>query len=115
AAQIALDREGVCRRLAVGIGAATACPLRLDAVTSALVGAPLDLDAARSVVTEAGAALEPMCDLDASAGDRRGRRGPPPGRAIADAAAMATAGGVAAGGATAPKGAVASKRGGHVH
>ena len=36
AAQIALDEHGMCRRVVLGIGAVTACPLRLEA--TALVG-----------------------------------------------------------------------------
>ena len=41
AAQIALDDEGRCIRAAIGIGAATAVPLRLDAVAEALKGQAL--------------------------------------------------------------------------
>src|SRR5262249_4684641 len=37
AVQIALDRDGVCRRLALGIGAVTTVPLRLDGVSDALI------------------------------------------------------------------------------
>ena len=41
AAQIALDADGRCTRAAIGIGAATAVPLRLDAVAKALQGTAL--------------------------------------------------------------------------
>ena len=41
AAQIALDADGRCTRAAIGIGAATAVPLRLDAVAEALQGKAL--------------------------------------------------------------------------
>ena len=38
AAQVALDADGRCTRAAIGIGAATAVPLRLDAVAAELKG-----------------------------------------------------------------------------
>src|SRR5262249_60695715 len=38
AAQIALDEEGLCRRVVLGIGAVTPCPLRLDTVATGLEG-----------------------------------------------------------------------------
>ena len=41
AAQIALDADGRCTRAAIGIGAATAVPLRLDAVAQELQGQAL--------------------------------------------------------------------------
>src|SRR5262245_9572028 len=48
AAQVALDEDGVCRRLALGIGAVTAVPLRLDDVARALAGARIDAARARN-------------------------------------------------------------------
>jgi CO/xanthine dehydrogenase FAD-binding subunit len=70
-AQIALDEEGVCRRVAVAIGAATDFPLRLDAVADALVGTRIAPEAARAAVTQALADIDPMSDLHASADYRR--------------------------------------------
>lgn len=71
AAQIALDEDGVCKRLAVGIGAATAFPLRLDAVAAALVGKRIDEGIVRAAVEEAVAGIDAMSDLHASADYRR--------------------------------------------
>jgi len=69
AAQIVLDEDGRCRRLAVGVGAATPVPIRLD--TQALVGTRITEAAARDVVAAALANTEPLSDLHASAGYRR--------------------------------------------
>ncbi len=71
AAQIALDEEGVCKRLVVGIGAATAFPLQLDSVANALLGKRVEERIARAAVEEALAGIDPMSDLHASADYRR--------------------------------------------
>jgi carbon-monoxide dehydrogenase medium subunit len=71
AAQVALGADGTCARLALGIGAATAAPLRLDAVAKALAGTRITAHAARAAVTDALAGLEPLADLHASAEYRR--------------------------------------------
>jgi CO/xanthine dehydrogenase FAD-binding subunit len=71
AAQLALDQDGVCCRAAVGIGAVTAVPLRLDSVAAALVGRRIEEAAVRAAVGAALADIEPMSDLHASAGYRR--------------------------------------------
>jgi CO/xanthine dehydrogenase FAD-binding subunit len=71
AAQIALDEDGVCKRLVIGIGAATAFPLRLDTVAAALVGKRIDEQIARAAVEQALAVIDPMSDLHASADYRR--------------------------------------------
>jgi CO/xanthine dehydrogenase FAD-binding subunit len=71
AAQIALADNGTCRRLALGIGAVTAFPLRLDAVARALEGARIEETAVRAAVDTALADIEPMADLHASAAYRR--------------------------------------------
>lgn len=71
AAQIALADDGTCRRLAVGIGAVTAFPLRLDAVARALEGARIEETAVRAAVEAALAGIEPMSDLHASTDYRR--------------------------------------------
>ena len=85
AAQVALDADGSCTRAAIGIGAATAVPLRLDAVADALVGQRFDEGAARAAVRAALAGVEPMEDLHASAAYRRRVAATLAVRAIADA------------------------------
>ena len=71
AAQIALDEAGVCRRLAVGVGAATDVPLRLDIVAKALEGTRVEETATRAAVCAALADIQPLSDLHASAAYRR--------------------------------------------
>jgi CO/xanthine dehydrogenase FAD-binding subunit len=71
AAQIALDQDAVCRRLALGIGAITAVPLPLDSVARALEGRPIDAARARDAVSAALAGIEPLSDLHASGAYRR--------------------------------------------
>ena len=97
AAQIALGDDGTCRRLALGIGAATAIPLRLDAVATALAGTRITEAAARDAVSAALAGIEPLADLHASAGYRRRAAGALALRAILDAQAAAAARGAHAG------------------
>jgi CO/xanthine dehydrogenase FAD-binding subunit len=71
AAQMALDEAGVCRRLAVGVGAATDVPLRLDTVAKALEGTRVEEAAAHAAVHAALANIQPLSDLHASAAYRR--------------------------------------------
>jgi xanthine dehydrogenase iron-sulfur cluster and FAD-binding subunit A len=71
AAQIALDADGVCQRLALGIGAVAACPLRLDAVAKAVEGTHVEASVVRETVRAALADIEPLSDLHASADYRR--------------------------------------------
>jgi carbon-monoxide dehydrogenase medium subunit len=71
AAQVAIDARGRCTRVAVGIGAATAVPLRLDAVAKALEGATFNENAVRQSLNETLADVETMADLHASADYRR--------------------------------------------
>ena len=85
AAQVALDDDGACRRLAVGIGAATAVPLRLDSAGKALEGTRLDESACRDAVSAAVADIEPLSDLHATADYRRRVAVTLAVRAIADA------------------------------
>jgi CO/xanthine dehydrogenase FAD-binding subunit len=70
AAQVALDEDGICRRVALGVGAA-ARPLRLDAAGSALEGTHAEEAHVREVVHAALADIEPLSDLHASAEYRR--------------------------------------------
>jgi CO/xanthine dehydrogenase FAD-binding subunit len=91
AAQVALDDDGVCRRLALGVGAVTACPMRLDTVAKALEGTRLELTVARAAVGTALADVEPLSDLHASADYRRRAAASLAVRAINDACRAAEA------------------------
>ena len=90
AAQVALNDDGTCRRLAVGVGAATVVPLRLDSVASALAGRRIDERSARDAVSAALADIEPLADLHASAAYRRRVAATLAVRAIMDANKAAT-------------------------
>jgi carbon-monoxide dehydrogenase medium subunit len=83
AAQVALDGEGRCTRAAIGIGAATAVPLRLDAVE--LKGKRYDEAAVRTSLGAALDGIEAMADLHASAAYRKRVAATMALRAIADA------------------------------
>jgi CO/xanthine dehydrogenase FAD-binding subunit len=94
AAQIALDENGVCRRLALGIGAVTTVPLRLDALGRALEGLVLGARPAqeaklREAVAAALADIDPLSDLHASAEYRRRAAASLLLRAIVDACRVA--------------------------
>jgi carbon-monoxide dehydrogenase medium subunit len=85
AAQIALDAEMRCTRAVIGIGAATAVPLRLDGVAASLRGQRFDESKVRDSVKAALADIEPMADLHASAEYRKRVAVTLAVRAIADA------------------------------
>jgi CO/xanthine dehydrogenase FAD-binding subunit len=85
AAQIALDQNGICRRVALGIGAVTARPLRLDAAAEALVGTRAEAPTVREAVGAALADAEPLSDLHASADYRRRAAASLAVRALVDA------------------------------
>ena len=85
AAQVALDESGLCRRVALGIGAVTPVPLRLDAVASALVGTRAEEAAVRDAVRAALADVEVLTDLHASIAYRRRVAVTLAVRAVADA------------------------------
>ena len=85
AAQIALDAEGRCTRAAIGIGAATAVPLRLDGVAAAIQGQRFDEARVRDAAKAALAGIEAMADLHASAEYRKRVAVTLAVRAIADA------------------------------
>jgi CO/xanthine dehydrogenase FAD-binding subunit len=69
AAQVALDDEGNCAEIALGLGGVGDRPLRLD-VTS-LIGTKLNVGSAADVVNAACAGIDAMSDLHASAAYRR--------------------------------------------
>jgi CO/xanthine dehydrogenase FAD-binding subunit len=85
AAQVALDTDGHCTRATIGIGAATAVPLRLDAVAEQLKGQRFDEGKVREAVKAALADIEAMADLHASAEYRKRVAVTLAVRAIADA------------------------------
>src|SRR5690348_12611783 len=71
AAQVALNDDGTCARIAIGVGAATERPLRLTAAEQALIGARLAPETIRAAVSDALAGITTMADLHASAEYRR--------------------------------------------
>jgi CO/xanthine dehydrogenase FAD-binding subunit len=88
---VALNEDGTCRRLALGIGAITEVPFRLDAAAALLVGRPIEVDTLRRAITEELANIAPMADLHASA-EYRGRVAATLAvRAVMDAVAAAKA------------------------
>ena len=91
AAQIALEQDGACRRIAIGIGAISDFPLRLDSAEQALIGTRLTEVAVRAAVRDALAAVETASDLHASASYRRRAAETLATRAIMDAHASASA------------------------
>ena len=89
AAQIELGEDGTCRRIAIGIGAATDFPMRLDSAEAQLTGGSLDDKAVRAAVSEALADIDPLSDLHASADYRRRVAVDLAARAVNDARVMA--------------------------
>ena len=69
AAQVALDDEGRCLDVALGVGGVGDRPLRLD--VSSLVGTELDAASVAEAVNAASDELDAMSDLHASAAYRR--------------------------------------------
>jgi CO/xanthine dehydrogenase FAD-binding subunit len=92
AAQVALDENGLCRRVALGIGAVTMVPLRLDGVGKALEGTRAEAVVVRRAVTEALDGIEPMVDLHATAAYRRRVAVTLAVRAVSDALKSAASG-----------------------
>jgi CO/xanthine dehydrogenase FAD-binding subunit len=90
AAQVALDENGRCRRIALGIGAVTGVPLRLDALSRNLEGRAFEGTRAeegmiRETVAGVLAGMDIFSDLHASADYRRRAAGSLLARAIGDA------------------------------
>ena len=71
AAQVALDADGTCLAIAVGVGGACDMPVRLEGLGEALVGRRLDEESIRDAVAAAAEALDTVDDLHASAAYRR--------------------------------------------
>jgi CO/xanthine dehydrogenase FAD-binding subunit len=85
ACQLVLDGDGVCRRIALGIGGAEPMPSRAAGAEKHLIGTKLearDIDRAMSDLQES---LEPLADTHASADYRRRVAGTLAARAIATA------------------------------
>ena len=88
AAQLALDDDGKVKRIALGIGAATDTPLRLDAVEQELTGGTLDEKKVTEALRAALADVEMLSDLHATSVYRRRAAVALAARAIADAKAQ---------------------------
>jgi CO/xanthine dehydrogenase FAD-binding subunit len=71
ACQVALDRDGVCRRAALGIGGAEPSPLRVDETERRLVGTKLEASDIAAAADLLRAAIDPITDNHASADYRR--------------------------------------------
>ena len=89
AAQVELADDGKCRRIAIGVGAATDVPIRLDSAEQQLKGTTLEGAKIKAAIAEALADIEPLDDLHASAAYRRRVAVALAARAVADARAHA--------------------------
>jgi len=89
AAQIELTDDGKAKRIAIGVGAATDCPIRLESAEKQLAGTELDESKVRDAVHAALADIETLADLHATAAYRRRVAVTLAARAIADARAHA--------------------------
>ena len=91
ACQLTLDKDGVCRRIAIGIGGAEASPLRAGAAETALTGTKLEASDVERAMATLQATLSPLADVHASADYRRRVAGALAARVIAEARAEALA------------------------
>jgi len=89
AAQVELDGGSKCKRIAIGVGAATDVPIRLESAEKQLTGGMLAEKEVTDAVRAALADIEPLDDLHASAEYRRRAAAALAARAIADAKADA--------------------------
>jgi CO/xanthine dehydrogenase FAD-binding subunit len=89
AAQVELDDDGRCKRIAIGIGATTDFPIRLANAEKQLKGSALDGATVKGAVIEALADVAPLSDLHASAEYRRRVAANLATRAVTDARAHA--------------------------
>jgi carbon-monoxide dehydrogenase medium subunit len=89
AAQVELGDDGKAKRIAIGIGAITDIPIRLDAAEEALTGTTLESAAVTDAVRAALADIETLADLHASADYRRRVAASLAARAVAEAKAHA--------------------------
>ena len=70
-AQVAVDDDGRCTRVAFGLGGGGTKPIAFPALAERLIGTRLDDDVTQSVAHDAAAELDPGSDLHASAAYRR--------------------------------------------
>jgi carbon-monoxide dehydrogenase medium subunit len=91
AAQVELGGDGTCKRIAIGVGAATDVPIRLESAEQQLTGSMLEEKKVADAVRAALSDIEPLDDLHASAAYRRRTAATLAARAIADAKAGALA------------------------
>ncbi|MPY75059.1 MAG: xanthine dehydrogenase family protein subunit M [Alphaproteobacteria bacterium] len=89
AAQLALDRDGVCRRAAVAVANAAPTPVRLLRIEEALIGQRPDNENIERLLPLMDEAIEPSTDLHAGADARRHMARSLTLRAILQAAANA--------------------------
>jgi CO/xanthine dehydrogenase FAD-binding subunit len=85
AVQLALDRAGVCRRIAISVGGAGATPIRLTAIERKLTGTKLGEIEIATAERLARDSIEAMTDIHASAAHRRRIAGALTARAIVEA------------------------------
>jgi CO/xanthine dehydrogenase FAD-binding subunit len=89
AVQVQLDADNKCKRIAIGVGAATDFPIRLDAAEAQLAGTTLDAGKVKDAVTAGLADIEALDDLHATAAYRKRVAVSLACRAVADASASA--------------------------
>src|SRR5450759_3327997 len=89
AAPVGLADDGLCKRIAIGVGAVTDFTMRLELAEQPLKGGTLDDAAVRIAITGALADIDPLADLHASAEYRRRVAVNLAARAVADARAQA--------------------------
>ena len=85
ACQLALDADGVCRKIALGIGGAEPTPVRATAAETRLTGTKLEAGDVAAAMDELQQTLDPLADVHASADYRRRVAGALTARAIAEA------------------------------
>ena len=85
ACQLVLDEDGVCRRIALGIGGAEASPARATAAEKRLTGTRLEASDIEKAMDELQAALSPLSDIHASADYRRRVAGALAARVVVEA------------------------------
>lgn len=89
AVQVQLAPDNKCTRIAIGVGATTDFPIRLDAAEDQLTGTTLDVGKVKDAVTAALADIEALDDLHATAAYRKRVAASLACRAVADAVATA--------------------------
>src|SRR5262245_53994708 len=91
AAQIAVDDQGQCTRVTLGVGGSAPTPVAFPELARSLVGQRMDQAKSRAVAHEAAATLEPDSDIHASTAYRRHLAGVLMARVLQQAYAAARA------------------------